>query len=348
MRPPRCPISEQAGDLIAAVAEDSEQQSLIIASEPGDPVLQFAESVARSLTDSPPWLDCKYLYDQTGSELFEQICEQPEYYPTRTENGILARHAPDIAAATGRVSLIELGSGFSVKTDHLLSAYAAKGDPVLYVPVDVSRTALVGAQRNIIERHPSVTVTGIVGTYESAFPLFSRFSPAMVIFLGSTIGNFNQREADHFWSAVAGAVRPGDYFLLGVDLVKDEAILNAAYNDAAGVTAQFTKNVFARINRELGASVDLSQIEHVAAYNPNWQRIETFVRFKSDQDVYIAPLDRTVTIPAGTAVMTEISRKFELDQVRDNLELYGFNVQRVFTDDREWFAALLLQRMDGE
>lgn len=190
----RCPISEQAGDLIAAVAEDSEQQSLIIAFEEGDAVATFAESVARSLTDSPPWLHCRYLYDETGSRLFEAICEQPEYYPTRTENAILARHAGDIAAATGQVSLIELGSGSSVKTDNLLSAYAARDRPVLYVPVDVSRAALEGAQSTIVARHPSVTVTGIVGTYESAFPLFSRFSPAMVIFLGSTIGNFNQQE----------------------------------------------------------------------------------------------------------------------------------------------------------
>lgn len=301
--------------------------------------------MARSLTDSPPWLHCKYLYDETGSRLFDAICEQPEYYPTRTEHAILARHAADIAAATGPVSLIELGSGSSVKTDNLLAAYSVGERPVLYVPVDVSRAALEGAQRTIVARYPTVTVTGIVGTYESAFPLFSRFSPAMVMFLGSTIGNFNQQEADRFWSAVSDALCPGDYFLLGVDLVKDEAVLNAAYNDAAGITEQFTKNVFARINAELGASVDLAALEHVAAYNPVWQRVEIFVRFESDQDVYIAPLDRTITIAAGTAVMTEISRKFELDQVRDNLELYGFGVRRVFTDDREWFAVLLLQRM---
>ncbi len=215
---------------------------------------------------------------------------------------------------------------------------------MLYVPVDVSESAIAGARDAIVERHQAVTVTGIVGTYEEAFPLFGEMSPSMVIFLGSTIGNFNQQEADRFWHEISDALSSGDYFLLGVDLVKDEQVLNAAYNDAAGVTAAFTKNLFARINRELGASVDLDQVEHVAAYNSDWQRIETFLRFRSDQEVYIEPLDRTIPIPAETKVMTEISRKFTLDQIRENLPMYGFEVKRVFTDDQDWFGVLLLEK----
>ena len=304
----------------------------------------FAHSVARSLTDSPPWLHCRYLYDGRGSELFEKICEQPEYYLTRTESGILAARAADIFADTGPVTVIELGSGTSVKTDHLLTAYSADQRDVLYVPVDVSVSALEMARDAIVARHPTVTVTGIAGTYEAAFPLFKRFSPAMVVFLGSTIGNFNQQEADVFWHAVADSLDAGDYFLLGVDLIKDEALLNAAYNDAAGVTQAFTKNIFARINRELGASVDLDEIEHVASYNRAWQRVETFIRFNSDQEVYLEPLDKTIAIAAGTMVMTEISRKFTVDQIRENMQLYGFDVRDVFTDEKEWFALLLLQR----
>jgi L-histidine N-alpha-methyltransferase len=296
------------------------------------------------LTDSPPWLHCKFLYDERGSELFEKICQQPEYYPTRTEESILARHAADIARETGSVNLIELGSGSSVKTDHLLRAYSAESDSVLYVPVDVSESAIVGARDAIVKSHEAVTVTGIVGTYEKAFPLFGEMSPSMVVFLGSTIGNFNQHEADRFLHEISHALSPGDYFLLGVDLVKDERVLNAAYNDAAGVTAEFTKNLFVRINRELGASVDLEQIDHVAEFNADWQRIETFLRFRSDQEVYIKPLDRTIPIPAETMVMTEISRKFTLDQIRDNLPMYGFEVKRVFTDDHEWFGVLLLEK----
>ena len=304
----------------------------------------FAQSVARTLTDSPPWLHCRYLYDERGSELFERICEQPEYYPTRTESGILAARAADIFADTGPVTVIELGSGTSVKTDHLLTAYSADQRKVLYVPVDVSVSALEMARDAIVARHPTVTVTGIAGTYEAAFPLFKRFSPAMVVFLGSTIGNLNQQEAGVFWHQVADSLSLGDYFLLGVDLVKDEAQLNAAYNDAAGVTESFTKNIFARINRELGANVDLDKIDHVATYNSDWQRIETFIRFNSDQDVYLEPLDKTIPVAAGTKIMTEISRKFTVDQIRENMQLHGFDVRDVFTDENEWFALLLLQR----
>jgi len=324
------------------VAEDSQQQSVIL-DQAGNREA-FAHSVARSLTDSPPWLHCRYLYDERGSELFEKISQQPEYYLTRTESAILAARAADIFEDTGPVTVIELGSGTSVKTDHLLTAYSAGDRDVLYVPVDVSVSALEVARDAIVARHRTVTVTGIAATYEAAFPLFRRFSPAMVVFLGSTIGNFNQHEADVFWHSIADSLDPGDYFLLGVDLVKDEALLNAAYNDAAGVTEAFTKNFFARINRELGASVDLDEIEHVASYNADWQRIETFIRFNSDQEVYLEALDMTIPIAAGTKVMTEISRKFTVDQIRENMRLYGFDVRDVFTDEKEWFALLLLQR----
>jgi L-histidine N-alpha-methyltransferase len=315
-----------------------------VASDDVDPVLQMARDVARGLTDTPPWLSSKYLYDEEGSRLFEAICEQPEYYLTRTEGTILSKHASQIAGETGPVTLIELGSGSAAKTDHLLSAYAAGGDDVLYVPVDVSETALEAARDDIVERHRSVTVAGIAGTYESAFPLFKRFSPAMVLFLGSSIGNFDQRDADGFWGAVSSALPSGDYFLLGVDLIKSTTLLHAAYNDAAGVTAAFTKNLFARLNKELGAGVELDQIEHVARYNAEWQRVEIFARFLTDQQVHLEPLDRTVDVEAGTMMMTEISRKFSLHRLKEYLASFDFSVRSVYTDDNEWFAVLLLQR----
>ncbi len=315
-----------------------------MASDDVDPVLQMARDVARGLTDTPPWLSSKYLYDEEGSRLFEAICEQPEYYLTRTEGTILSKHASQIAGETGPVTLIELGSGSAAKTDHLLSAYAAGGDDVLYVPVDVSETALEAARDDIVERHRSVTVAGIAGTYESAFPLFKRFSPAMVLFLGSSIGNFDQRDADGFWGAVSSALPSGDYFLLGVDLIKSTTLLHAAYNDAAGVTAAFTKNLFARLNKELGAGVELDQIEHVARYNAEWQRVEIFARFLTDQQVHLEPLDRTVDVEAGTMMMTEISRKFSLHRLKEYLASFDFSVRSVYTDDNEWFAVLLLQR----
>ncbi len=326
------------------MSEDSETQSVIVAPDEENPVRQMARDVARGLTDTPPWLNSKYLYDEEGSRLFELICEQPEYYPTRTEGGILSSCATELAGETGPVTLIELGSGSSVKTDHILSAYAADGQDVLYVPVDVSEAALQGASDAIVERHPTVTVTGVVGTYESAFPLFSRFSPAMVLFLGSSIGNFDQRDADKFWASVSQALAPGDFFLLGVDLIKSTTVLHEAYNDAAGVTAAFTKNLFARLNRELGAGVDTDQIEHVARYNAEWQRVEIYARFLTNQQVHLEPLGRSIKVEAGTMVMTEISRKYSLHRLKEYLASFNFSVRSVYTDDNQWFAVLLLQR----
>ncbi len=307
--------------------------------------LEFAKSVALGLTDTPPWLHSRFLYDERGSQLFEEICEQPEYYLTNSESEILGRYASQIRDETGPLTLIELGSGSSVKTDYLLSAYAENRAPVRYVPVDVSATILRQAKDAIVARHPTVTVTGIADTYEHAFPLFKEFSPSMVMFLGSSIGNFDQREWDIFWQGVSAGLRPGDYVLVGVDLVKDERVLHAAYNDAAGVTAAFTKNLFIRINRELGASIDVDQIEHVARYNAEWQRIEIYARFLSQQDVYLHPLERTIIVPGGTMVMTEISRKYDLEKTKQYLRCFDFSIKDVFTDEKRWFGLLLLQRM---
>ncbi len=306
--------------------------------------LEFARAAAVGLTDTPRWLPCQYLYDARGSSLFEEITRQPEYYPTRTEARILERHAPDIRDATGRVTLIELGSGSSVKTSYLLSAYAEAHGEVGYVPVDVSASALEHARERIGRLHPSVRVDGIEGRYEEAFPQFHRHSPAMVVFLGSTIGNFNNGESLAFWRRVERELVPGDYFLLGADLVKDTAVLEAAYNDSAGVTASFTTNLFTRMNRELGAGVDLAQVEHVARYNEDWQRVEIFVRFNRAQTVRIEPLDLSVDIGAGEMVMVEISRKFVLADLTRYLATLGLAVRGVFTDERRWFGLLLLQK----
>jgi L-histidine N-alpha-methyltransferase len=209
----------------------------VLAPVADDEVLDFARAVGMGLTDTPRWLPCRYLYDVRGSELFERITEQPEYYPTRFEAAILGQSAAKIRETTGPVTLIELGSGSSSKTDVLLGVYADDDDPVHYVAVDVSDSILRHARRVITERHPSVTMSPVVGTYGEAFPLFAKASPAMVLFLGSSIGNFNPTESAWFWRKIAGNMAAGDYFLLGVDLVKDADVLEAAYNDAAGVTS---------------------------------------------------------------------------------------------------------------
>ena len=226
--------------------------------------LEFARGVAAGLSDVPRWLPSRFLYDARGSALFDAICELPEYYPTRTESASLSAHAESLAEITGPVTLLELGSGSAVKTDHLLRAYAAAGSRVNYVSVDVSEAALAGAAERIMQQHPAVRMTGVVGRYEEAFRLFGRYSPCLVLFLGSTIGNLNHAESVAFWDRVARHLAPGDLFLLGVDLVKDREVLERAYNDAAGVSAEFTKYVFRRMNRELDAGLNLDAIEHVA------------------------------------------------------------------------------------
>ena len=335
-------------ELVESVAPDvpaADVESVIV--EPrhaASAVLEFAKSVALGLSDTPPWLHSRFLYDHKGSELFESICEQPEYYLTRTEASLLERNANQICQTTGPVTLIELGSGNSAKTDYLLTAYGANGSDVRYVPIDVSEAILHQAKEAIIARHETVTVTGIADTYERAFPLFKEFSPAMVLFLGSSIGNFDQRETDAFWRGLSDALSSRDYFLLGIDLVKDEHVLHAAYNDSAGVTAAFTKNLFERINRELGASIDVDQVEHVARYNAEWQRVEIYARFETEQEVYLAPLDRTIIVPAGAMVMTEICRKYSLQKMTEYARCFDFSVEQVITDKREWFGLLLLQR----
>ena len=311
-----------------------------------DNVETFARSVVDGLSQDPKWLHCRFLYDAEGSRLFESITEQPEYYPTRTEAAILERHAADIRALTGPRTLVELGSGYSVKTEHLLTAYAPLDEELDYVPVDVSVSALREASRTISDRFPEVNFTGIRGTYASAFPVFPALSPQMVVFLGSTLGNLNRDEEHAFWRSVAEHLPIGDYFLLGVDLIKDPAVLNAAYNDAAGVTASFTRNYFARMNRELGSRVDLDQIEHVAVWNPEQGRVEISLRFLRAQRIEIPSLDASFDIAAGEEVMIEISRKFRLANLTERLAGYGLQVRRVFTDDRDWFGVLLLERSD--
>ncbi len=300
--------------------------------------------MGKGLTDTPRWLPCRYLYDARGSELFEEITEQPEYYPTRTEAAILEASAESIRKLTGMVTLIELGSGSSAKTDHLLRAYAREPEPVHYVAVDVSDSILRSARAVIQRRHPRVTVSPVVGTYGEAFPLIDKASPAMALFLGSTIGNFNQTESAWFWQKISSHMSSGDFFLLGVDLVKDPAIIEAAYNDQAGVTAEFTRNLFVRMNRELDAGLNVASIEHVARYNPDWQRMEIFARFHETQTLHVHPLDRCHVIQAGEQIMIEISRKFVINDLVQFVRYFGFQTEEVFTDDQDWFAVLLLQK----
>ncbi|UFS69782.1 L-histidine N(alpha)-methyltransferase [Geomonas sp. RF6] len=315
-----------------------------------DPVLDFARAAAAGLKAPPYRLESRFLYDAQGSALFDLITQQPEYYLTRTESALLAAHSGGIRTRTGPVPLAELGSGSSVKTHHLLQAWldsasaSGRGTPVRYIPIDVSESALTSACQSIFASHPAVRVIGVNSEYHRAFPLFHELSPLLVLFLGSSIGNFPEEETAPFLATLADALSPGDFFLLGVDLVKDRATLEAAYNDAAGVTARFTRNIFARMNRELGSDIDVSAIEHIASYNELAEQVEIYARFTRRQRLHIAPMRTEITIEAGERIRTEISRKYRLETLLPYLERSGFSTVEVYSDERKWFALLLLRR----
>jgi L-histidine N-alpha-methyltransferase len=323
-----------------------EQQNIVLqASSLKDQVKSFAESVCEGLTKKPRQLECRFLYDAKGSELYEQICKQPEYYLTRTEAKILQKYADKISRKTGPCHLIELGSGSSVKTDYLLSAYQRNHSNVCYTPIDISATALKMAGKAIITKRPDVQVVGIHGTYSDSFQLINcTVSSALVIFLGSTIGNFNEEEEISFWQDISLNMQTGDYLLLGIDLVKDIKILESAYNDDAGVTADFTKNYFARMNRELGSNLDLDHIKHRAFFNHDKSRIEIYVEFTNEQEISIAFLEKTFLVAKGEMIQVEISRKFDLQAVKENLRSFNFEPISTFTDENELFGLILFQK----
>ena len=304
----------------------------------------FAISVAQGLAHHPRRLSCRYLYDAAGSALFERITEQPEYYLTGAEAALLARHAGRMRALAGPSALVELGAGTSAKTRHLLDAWTACDARSTYVAVDICEPVVVASGETLRREYPSLDVRGIAGSYEQALPWLRSLSPVVLAFLGSTIGNFDDAELDEFLARVAASLSPGDHLLLGIDLVKDVAALEAAYDDAAGVTAQFTRNLFARMNRELGTAIDLDAVEHVAHWNERRERIDIFARFARETWIDLPSLGARFRVAAGEAVQTEISRKFRADEMMLRVSRHGFAPVETFTDDGGRFASLLLRR----
>ncbi len=306
--------------------------------------LQFAQAVVRGLNDTPRNLDCRYLYDAHGSQIFERICEQPEYYLTRTEASILSSAVSDIIESTGDVTLIEFGSGSSIKTQIILEAYAKQFGEVCYTPVDISKTILEQAELDLAIKHPSVKVDAFHGSYNEAFKLFDPLSPVMFLFLGSTIGNLDTAESALFWENVNKHLAVGDFCLLGIDINEDADSLHSAYNDAAGFSTAFTRNVFERMNRELGSSLETAAITHVARYDPNWRRVEIFAQFKTKQNIEITPLKKTFEVNAGEMILTEISRKFRISQMVPYLTTFGLETIKTYVDGNKRFGVLLLRK----
>lgn len=301
--------------------------------------------VISGLSKQPKTLPAKYFYDDHGSELFEQICDLPEYYLTRTETLILSDCANEIAGITGACELVELGSGSAIKTRILLDAYKEMGYPLHYLPIDISAGILESSAFALLNDYPTLKVRGLVGTYELALERLSMpLLPArMLCFLGSTLGNLNDRECDLFFGRIAAALQKGEYFLLGVDLQKPKEILEAAYNDAQGVTAQFNLNMLRHLNHRFDGNFDLTKFAHQAFYNQSQQQIEMHLQSLVAQTVNLRSLDLSAKFAQGETIMTEISRKFDSRKIAQTLESGGLVKVKMWTDPDRWFGLLLLQ-----
>ncbi len=282
-------------------------------------------------------------YDAEGSRLFEQITETPEYYPTRIERGILQEYAAGIIFQAGaNLTMVELGAGSASKTRVLLEALLRRQLRAEFYPVDVSSSALQGALRSLNGDFPRLHVSPIVADYSHHLPdLKSLPGRKLVLFIGSSIGNFEPQEAQEFLQRLRGSLQTGDALLIGFDLIKDAGVLNAAYNDTQGVTAAFNKNLLARINRELGGNFDLSLFQHVAFWNPQMSRIEMHLESLRQHTVWVQDLRRVFHFAAGERIHTENSYKFSSGSIAQLLRTSGYRLERSWTDPEEWFSVAL-------
>jgi dimethylhistidine N-methyltransferase len=316
----------------------------VVTSRIADDVLAGLSKASKSL---PPWL----FYDAIGSKLFEQITELPEYYLTRTEREIFAEHANEMidAARTGaqnaapeNLTVIELGAGTASKTRILMAAVLSRQFSATFYPIDVSETALRIAEDDLESDFPGLKVRPLLGDYSQGLnQLASTPGRKLVLYIGSSIGNFELSEAGNVLRSVGEDLRPGDALLLGVDLVKDAGLLRAAYNDSQGVTAQFNLNILARINRELGADFDLSAFRHVAEWNQQASCMEIYVESLRAQTVWIADIGMKIQFHACERIHTENSYKFTDAMVDDVVSAGGFTLERCWKDPKGWFGVYL-------
>jgi L-histidine Nalpha-methyltransferase len=318
----------------------------------------FAADVERGLAAERKYVSPKYLYDELGSQLFEQICLQPEYYLTRIEASILNKHAPVISKLTGsNIEIIELGSGSSSKTAILLRYLSLKKKRLYYFPIDISSSILMESTRRLKSQFPNVSITGIRSDYNLGIDRAAAAAAAecisaernqeipdmkLVLFLGSSIGNFELIEARSLLGSVRKKLHTNDLLLVGFDLQKDESVLNAAYNDKAGITAKFNLNLLARINRELDGNLELGNFEHHAFYNREQHRIEMHLVSKTDQQLFIGALGKTFDITKGESIHTENSYKYTSNQIAALADDCGFTLEKNFLDKNRWFDVALL------
>jgi L-histidine N-alpha-methyltransferase len=307
------------------------------------PVSEIVGDVFEGLTKTPKSLPPRLFYDAAGSALFEEITRLPEYYLTRTESGLLQQYSAEIAERVGpNVSVIELGAGTAAKTGTIIKALSARQLRVDYYPVDISSSALQVAVESLNGSYPRVRVHPVATNYvaDSGF-LTSVSGRKLVLYLGSSIGNFEPEEAMDLLRRMRAHMHEGDYLLLGTDLVKDTSVLLPAYDDAQGVTARFNKNILGRINRELGGNFDLALFRHVALWNPERSRIEMHLESTLDQTVKVKLIGLEVLFRQDERIHTENSYKYTVPGVRNTLLQAGFEIESTWTDSNNWFGTHL-------
>lgn len=300
----------------------------------------YAEEVRSGLTHYPKSLPCKLIYDAQGSALFEEITRLPEYYLTRAELQILRDCSGEIAQAVGAgITIVELGAGTAAKTCTLLQAFSRRQMQVRFFPVDISPAALQEARARVVQQCPQVSVRPVVADFSDGMG-FLRNIPGrkLVLYLGSSIGNFDPDTAVEMLTQICRQLAPNDALLLGTDLVKEESILVPAYDDAQGITERFSKNILCRLDKDLGAEFDLSTFAHVARWNPKQSRMEMYLESTRPQSVRIKLLDLCVRFANGERIHTENSYKYTLEMVENMLEPAGFSLTRTWYDSKKWFA----------
>lgn len=306
------------------------------------PVPGIAEDALAGLMQAPRWMPPKYFYDERGSQLFDAICETREYYPTRTEEALLADYAGDIIAQVNPDHIVEFGSGSARKTRQLFDACDERGGAAAYWPFDVCESMLMESGRQLVRDYDWLTVNALVGDYLAGLQHVPRpDGSCLYLFLGGTIGNFSATQAQQFLHDVRALMSDNDYLLMGADRIKSAEVLHAAYNDTQGITAAFNLNLLEVVNRELDADFSVLQFEHRARFNPDASQIEMYLVSRCEQSVTLNALGRTLEFDAGETILTEISRKFTPAHLEAMLAQAGFELTRHLQPANGYFSLLL-------
>ncbi|MGD8638159.1 MAG: L-histidine N(alpha)-methyltransferase [Nitrosopumilaceae archaeon] len=307
----------------------------------------FAEDVSFSLNQNSKFISPKYFYDKTGSELFEKICDLPEYYPTRTEIQILKKIKSDLQKyLDASFRLVELGSGSSVKTRLILDVFSNFKRRIDYFPIDISEI-LTESSELLQKDYDRLHITGIVDTYEGGLEFIENYDDKknLIIFLGSSFGNFSPKDGKIFLEKINSVMKKSDLFLIGLDLVKNKKMLEQAYDDSQGITAKFNLNVLSRINDELDADFDLTNFKHVAMYNEKDQRIEMYLKSLVNQSVIISKANLSLKMNQDELIHTEHSHKYTISQIREMMKDAGFEIKEIWQDSQKLFSLSLVSKL---